>query len=107
MDKIDLVVKRIDDLKESTEKKLDLIKESTENRLDIYNELLKEHIKRTNILEKLHEDNQESIENNQKRLEMLEEPVKAKEYIRKLVLKLAGFATAIFGLYKILEHFGI
>lgn len=100
MDKIDLVVKRIEDLKDSTDNKLDALKEGTEKRLDYYNDLLKDHIKRTNILESLHQD-------NQARIEMLEEPVKAKKYINGLIVKIGGLAVAIFSVIKLLQHFDI
>lgn len=85
-DKIDLVVDRIDDLKESTNK-----------RLDQYNDLLEDHIRRTNILENLHMD-------NQKRIEMLEEPKKALHYIKKVVIYVGAISAGVISVIKLLEY---
>lgn len=52
------------------------------------------HIKRTDILEKLHKDNESKIEQDQKRLNALEEPVKAKAWIKKNFINLASLLTA-------------
>lgn len=100
MDKLDLVVQRIEDLKESTDNKLDSLKDSVEDRLDQYNDLLEVHIKRTDILEKLHIDNQD-------RIEILEEPTKVRKYVTDIILKIGGLAAAIVGVIKILEHFKV
>jgi hypothetical protein len=85
-DKLDLVVDRIDDLKESTNK-----------RLDQYNDLLEDHIKRTNILEELHMD-------NQKRIELLEEPQKAMHFIKKVVVYVGVISAGIVSVVKLLEY---
>lgn len=85
-DKIDLVVDRIEDLKESTNK-----------RLDQYNDLLEDHIRRTNILEDLHMD-------NQKRIEMLEEPQKALHYLKKVIIYVGAISAGVISVIKLLEY---
>jgi hypothetical protein len=84
-DKTDIILQRIDDLKDSTEQ-----------RLDTYNDLLQDHIKRTNILENLHMD-------NLKRIEKLEEPRKALVFIKSVALYVAAIAGAILTIAKIME----
>jgi hypothetical protein len=54
---------------------------------------LKYHIKRTDLLEDLHKDNAAQIKTNNKRLEMLEEPKKAKKYLLKKWQFWAGVAV--------------
>lgn len=85
-DKIDLVVDRIDDLKESTEKRLDSID---------FN--LAEHMRRTDVLEKLHMD-------NQKRIESLEEPKRALSFLKKIVIYVATFSAGIVSIVKLIEY---
>ena len=69
-DKFDLIVDRIDDLKENTNTRLDSIDKN-----------LAQHMRRTDILEKLHIDNQD-------RIKILEKPSLAKEYIYKHIIKI-------------------
>jgi hypothetical protein len=83
--KDDIILQRIDDLKDSTD-----------SRLDTYNDLLQDHIKRTNILENLHMD-------NQKRIELLEEPRKVLRYLKNAALYIAAIAGAILTIAKVLE----
>lgn len=85
-DKLDLVVDRIDDLKDSTERRLDSIDNN-----------LAEHMRRTDILEQLHRD-------NQTRIEMLEEPKKALQYIKKAVIYVGAVAAGIISVIKLLEY---
>jgi hypothetical protein len=66
---------------------------------------LAHHIKRTDILETLHRDNQKKIELSETRLENLEEPVKAKEWLKKHVVTIVSVVTAIASIVAlILEH---
>ena len=82
-DKIDLVLHRIEDLKESTDKRLDSI--------DVN---LAEHMRRTNVLEDLHRD-------NQLRLDVLEQPRKALLLLKTIVLYIAAIVGAIISIVKI------
>ena len=84
-DKLDLVIDRIDDLKDSTEGRLDSIDNN-----------LQEHMRRTDVLEKLHTD-------NQKRIEMLEEPSKARKYIKNMALYIAAVTGAVVGIFKLID----
>jgi hypothetical protein len=84
MDKLDLVVDRIDDLKESTDKRLESIDKN-----------LAEHMRRTDILEQLHKD-------NQKRIHMLEEPKKALLLIKSAAMYVAAIAGAVLTVLKLL-----
>ena len=84
--KDDIILQRIDDLKDSTD-----------SRLDTYNDLLQDHIKRTNILENLHMD-------NQKRIELLEEPRKALKFLKNAALYIAAITGAILGVIKIMGN---
>jgi len=70
-DKLDLVIDRIDDLKEATNDRLDSIDEN-----------LREHMRRTAVLEDLHID-------NQIRINKLEEPKKALLMLKPMVYTLA------------------
>jgi chromosome segregation ATPase len=53
------------------------------------------HIMRTDILEALHRDNQKRIEQSESRLNKLEEPVKAKEWIKNHIVALLGVIGTI------------
>lgn len=83
--KDDVIIQRIDDLKDSTDKRLDSIDDN-----------LKEHMRRTDILEQLHRD-------NQTRIELLEGPAKALTYIRKAATWLVSIGAAI---TLIIKYFG-
>ena len=85
MDKIELVVSKIEDLKEHVDTKLDR-----------YNDLLEVHIKRTDLLEDLHKDNQD-------RIKKLEKPTVVVGYILGVVGKVGMVAGAIYGVIKLLE----
>ena len=83
-------VKRLFDKLEDVSDEVQEIRESqvrTEN--DI-----KYHIKRTNLLEDLHKD-------NQNRIVALEEPGKARTYLVSAVLKLGAVAGAIYAVLRL------
>lgn len=84
MDKLDLVIDKIDDLKESHGKRMDSID---------YN--LSEHMRRTDILEKLHKD-------NLARVEKLEETPKALNKLKSWVLYASSLAGAIILITKLI-----
>lgn len=63
------------------------------------------HIKRTDILEALHKDNQKKIDLNEERLDKLEEPIKAKEWIKKYMITISAVITALVSIAAlVLEH---
>ena len=76
-DKMDLIIARIDDLKDSSN-----------NRLDSIDTNLAEHMRRTDGLENLHRDNQD-------RISILEEPRKALKLIKTTALWLSAISGAI------------
>jgi len=84
--KEDLIISKIDDLKESTDQRLDSI--------DVN---LAAHMKRTDILEKLHMD-------NQTRIGILEEPAKALQLIKSVVVYFAAISASIISVIKLLEY---
>mgnify|MGYP001607412613 CR=1 FL=1 len=53
------------------------------------------HIKRTDILEQLHKDNQARINQGEQRLDKLEEPGKAIAWLKKHIITLSGVVAAI------------
>jgi chromosome segregation ATPase len=53
------------------------------------------HMMRTDLLEDLHKDNQKRIELSEARLEKLEEPVKAKEWIKSHLVAILGVLGTI------------
>jgi len=83
--KEDLILQRIDDLKDSTEQRLDSI--------DIN---LAEHMRRTDVLESLHRD-------NLTRIQSLEEPKKARKYLVNTLLKLGALLGVVMTGLKLLE----
>lgn len=85
LDKLDLIVDRIDDLRDSTDKRLESID---------FN--LAEHMRRTDVLEQLHRD-------NEKRILKLEEPSKALQWIKSVLLYIAAVAGAILTVMKLFE----
>lgn len=86
MDKIELVVDRIEDLKEHTSKRLDSIDSN-----------LAEHMRRTDILEKLHKD-------NAARIEYLEKPYTFLAVSKQISLWIAGIASVVIAIFKIMEY---
>ena len=82
MDKLDLVIDRIQDLKDSHGKRLDAI----DNNLDI-------HMSRNDELERSNELMKEHFD---KRLIKLEEPIKARKYIWRWLLGLGSLLGIVF-----------
>jgi len=72
------------------------------------------HIRRTDLLQELHKDNQQAIEKNElkiveseARLDKLEEPVKAKEWIKSHIVTISAVVTALASIAAFLiEKFG-
>jgi len=85
MDKLDLIVDKID--------KLD---ETVNFRLDVYNKQLEEHIEGVNTLKKLHN-------NNVSRIETLEEPRKVLSYMKKTLLGVSAIVGAVLTIVKLFE----
>ena len=81
--KDDLIIQRLDDLKDSTNQRLDSIDTN-----------LAEHMRRTDVLEKLHGD-------NQKRIALLEEPKMVLKYIRNGAYFISAVAAAVLTLLKL------
>ena len=76
---------------------IDLIKEvkdSTDTRLDSIDNNLREHMRRTDVLEHLHID-------NQTRIASLEEPRIALKYVKNTVILLATVSGAILTILKL------
>lgn len=90
MDKTELIVSRIEDLKESVDKRL----ESIDNNLA-------EHMRRTSLLETRMESTEESIIK-------LQEPSKARKYIissLKIILTIVGSTLgAALGIFKLMNY---
>lgn len=85
------------------EEKIIVIKllESQSKRLDSIDENLAEHMRRTDVLEELHRD-------NQNRIEKLEEPKKAREYLTSIIVdvgKYTGFLLSLYAIGKMLKIF--
>ena len=85
MDKLDLIVNKIDDLKDLQDVRLNAIDKN-----------LEEHMRRTDILETLHQ-------NNQTRIATLEKPAEALSLIKKSALYIAAIAGAILAVMKVLS----
>lgn len=83
MDKLDLIVQRINDLKENTNDRLDSIDNN-----------LAEHMRRTDTLEQLHKDNSD-------RIQTLEEPKKALIMVKNVLLYIAAASGAVLGVTKL------
>lgn len=86
MDKIELVVDRIEDLKEHTSKRLDSID---------YN--LAEHMRRTDLLEQLHKD-------NAVRIGYLEKPYTFLSMLKQISLWIAAISSVVIAIFKIMEY---
>jgi len=86
MKKEDLIIQRLEDLKESTDSRLDSIDNN-----------LAQHMRRTDILEleSLHRD-------NQKRILLLEEPRKALLLLKSVLVYISITAGCILGVLKLL-----
>jgi gas vesicle protein len=72
------------------------------------------HIRRTDLLQELHKDNEnaiaknaEQIEESAARLDKLEEPVKAKEWVKNNIITISAVVTALASIAAFLfEKFG-
>ncbi len=65
------------------------------------------HIRRTDLLQTLHDENQKKVEDHNLRLEKLEEPVKAKAWIKQHIVSISAIATALASIAAFLiEKFG-
>ena len=84
--KDDIILQRIDDLKDSTDSRLDSIDTN-----------LAEHMRRTDVLENLHRD-------NQVRIESLEEPRKALKFLKSAALYIAAITGAVLGVIRIMGN---
>jgi len=84
-DKTDLLIKLIQDQKESTDHRLDSIDEN-----------LRQHMRRTEILESLHND-------NQKRIELLERPKLFIEQLKYIALWIAAISGCILTILKLID----
>jgi len=84
-DKIDLVIKLIEEQKGSTDKRLDSIDDN-----------LREHMRRTDVLEDLHRDNQD-------RIQILEQPRNALVLIKKSALWVSAISGAILIISKLIK----
>jgi hypothetical protein len=73
--------------------------EGQSKRLDSIDNNLFEHMRRTDVLEQLHQD-------NQGRIAALEEPKKAREYFVSVVVDISKFTGFILGILAILRYFG-
>lgn len=105
--KDDLLIQRIDDLKDSTEKRLDSIDSNLadhmeqtmlvrEQNAEIRTQN-KEIVKQTQMLAELHRD-------NQGRIDALEQPKKARAYIKDILIYIGAGAGAILTLLKLLNQ---
>jgi len=75
--------------------------ESQSKRLDSIDDNLAEHMRRTDVLEELHRDNQD-------RIVKLEEPKKAREYLTHVIVdigKYTGFLLSLYAIGKALSIF--
>ena len=68
------------EVREDQKKQGDELKEQSKCLVSVQGDL-KYHIRRTDILEKLHKDNQHKIELSEKRIDKLEEPAKVNSYL--------------------------
>lgn len=53
------------------------------------------HIRRTDVLEKLHRDNERRLSVNERKIERLEEPGKALSWLKKHLIAISGVVAAI------------
>lgn len=94
MDKLDLIIDKINDLKESHNKRLD----SIDNNLDI-------HMKRSDELEHANEltrsELNKQVELINTRITTLEEPRKFIKYVYKSILIIGSIAAAVFTAIKL------
>lgn len=92
--KDELIIQRIDDLRDSVEKADD----NTNQRLDEYNKQLEIHVAGVETLKDLHIQNSE-------RIKVLEEPAIARKYLSSTVLKISALLGAVITIIKLIEMF--
>jgi hypothetical protein len=80
----------------SVDEKVEVIRES-QIRMEVD---LKEHMRRTDVLEKLHMD-------NQVRIEGLEAPKKAREYFVSVVVDISKFTGFVLSVIAVLSYFNV
>lgn len=85
MDKIDIVISRLDDMKDSHNKRLESIDAN-----------LAEHMRRTDLIELKNEE-------TEKRVDVLEQPSEARKYILGVAKWIAGIAGSILIVAKLLD----
>jgi len=95
------------EVREDQKKQGDELKEQSKCLINVQSDL-KYHIKRTDMLEDLHKDNQKKIELSEKRIDLLEEPNKVSKYLIEkwkywtaaivLISTIVGLAIKIKGL---------
>ena len=88
MDKIDLVIQRIDDLKDSNDQRLDSIDTN-----------LSDHMEQTKLVKQLTID-------NQVRIQVLEEPKVALKVGKSVLLYIGLISGTILGLLKVIDLIG-
>lgn len=105
MDKTELVIQIIKDLKEDTNNQLEKL---NSNQLSM-NEDLKTHMHRTHLLEVMHEEHKEEIEKGKKErvkisndISELKKPVEARKYILNVVKGVSAIAALYLIFTKIL-----
>lgn len=74
------------------------LNDKVDYRLDAIDKNLAEHMRRTDVLEKLHKD-------NEKRILHLEEPRKALSLLKSVVIYVGTISGTILGLLKLLEYY--
>ena len=87
-------------LKNLEEDVKDIKQDVSENKEDVAY-----HIKRTDILEALHKDNQEKIKYSDIRIKKLEEPVKAKAWIKKNYLTISSIIITTLSIVSLVTKF--
>jgi len=100
MDRVDLIVKMIGEQRDSFRDfhaSTSNHQRVTESRLSEIESSLKEHIRRTNLLEDLHKD-------NQKRISALEAPSVALNVIKKGAIVVGSILGVIMTIVKLMEY---
>ena len=82
MDENKMIYDLLKEVRENQKKHGEELQEQSKCLVSVQHDL-KYHIKRTDLLEDLHKDNQSKIEQGQKRLDKLEEPGKVSQYLSK------------------------
>ena len=86
----------LDDKVEDLRRKVDEVRES-QLRMEAD---LKEHMRRTDILEQLHKD-------NESRIDLLEKPMEAREYMKSVLIDITKFLGFLLAVGSVLKLFGV